>query len=267
MSHLDEPLRGGTGLDGSGAGIRAARRVIDLNADLGESFGPYRYGNDEELMPLITSANVACGFHAGDPHTMRLTVDLAHRHGVRIGAHMGLPDRLGFGRRTMEITGQEAYDYSLFQIAALGGFLRRDGIRMHHVKPHGALYMMASADAELADGIARAVADYDMGLLLYALPGSELALAGARRGLQVVEEFFADRPYVGRDVVMFGWSYEQIGSPQSAVERMRAMLHDPSFSSVGTVCVHSDTVDAPAIMAALRTSLENDPGIALNDGS
>lgn len=238
------------------------QRTIDLNADLGESYGPYRYGNDEELMPLITSANVACGFHAGDPNTMRRAVDLAHHHGVRIGAHMGLPDRLGFGRRTMQISSDDAYDYSIYQIAALGGFLRRDGIPMHHVKPHGALYMMAAENAELADGIARAVADYDRELLVYALPESELALASAQLGVQVVGEFFADRPYSGRDVRMFDWNYEDIGSPSDAADRVGEMLRDPAFAKVGTVCVHSDTNSASAIMAAVRLEIAQGATIA-----
>jgi UPF0271 protein len=245
------------------AGRTFTTRTIDLNADLGESYGPYRYGNDEAMMPLITSANVACGFHAGDPHTMREAVERAQEHGVQIGAHMGLPDRLGFGRRAMTITGEEAYEYSLFQIAALEGFLRPAGIRMQHVKPHGALYMMASHNDDLAEGIARAVADFDSTLSLYALPDSALASAATRYGLSVVEEFFADRPYAGREVVMFDWSYEQIGRPADAAQRVSRMLDDEHFAGVGTVCVHSDTADAPAIMAAVRSLILSRENVSL----
>jgi UPF0271 protein len=136
------------------------RRRLNLNADLGESFGWYRYGVDADLMGLITSANIACGFHAGDSTTMRTTVDLPAEHGVRIGAHMGLPDRMGFGRREMQISAEDAYDYSLHQIGALDGFVRRRGIALSHIKPHGALYMMAARDGAIAYGIARAARDF-----------------------------------------------------------------------------------------------------------
>lgn len=232
-----------------------SERVLDLNADLGESFGLYRYGHDEQLMPMITSANVACGFHAGDPRTLREAVELALANGVSIGAHTGLPDRLGFGRRAMQIDPQDAYDYALYQIAACDGFVRAQGARLRHVKPHGALYMMASADEDLADGIARAVVDADPELAVYALPGSALDRAATARGLGVVREFFADRPYDGTEVVMFGWTPDDIGGPADAADRIDAMLDDRAFDGVGTVCVHSDTVGAPAIAEAVGARL------------
>ncbi|MFL2000117.1 LamB/YcsF family protein [Microbacterium sp. A1-JK] len=228
---------------------------MDINADLGESFGAYRYGHDSELMPLITSANIACGFHAGDPATMRRAVQSAVEHGVAIGAHVGLPDRLGFGRREMAITADDAYDYSLYQLAALDGFVRAAGARMRHVKPHGALYMMAAERPELAAAISAAVRDFDSSLALYALPGSHADLAAVDAGLTVLREFFADRPYEGTDVVMFGWSYEQLGGAQGAAERVSRMLADPAFDTVQTVCVHSDTVDAPALARSVRGAL------------
>lgn len=231
-------------------------RQLDLNADLGESFGVYRYGADEALMPLITSANVACGFHAGDPRVMAASVRLAHDHGVRIGAHIGLPDREGFGRRELAVSPADAHALTLYQLGALDAFLRRDRIQMQHVKPHGALYMMASRDPELADAVAGGIADFDPGLLLYALPGSALAKAGLVRQLAVVGEFFADRPYDGSDVIMFGWTAEHIGSPADAADRVGGMLTDPEFDDVGTICVHSDTPDAPRIAAAVRDRLE-----------
>jgi UPF0271 protein len=233
-------------------------RTIDLNADLGESYGAYRYGADEAMMSLITSANIACGFHAGDPLVIQSSVRLAHEHGVRIGAHVGLPDRLGFGRREMNISAADAYAYTVYQLGALDGFLRSDHIPMTHVKPHGALYTMATDNAELAEGIARAVSDFDPGLALYALPGSALAKAGAAYRLTVVGEFFADRPYDGDDVVMFGWDYEQLGSPADAADRVTTMLADPRFDAVSTICVHSDTRDAPHIMSTVRGRLIDD---------
>ncbi|RXZ70304.1 5-oxoprolinase subunit PxpA [Agromyces albus] len=231
-------------------------RRIDLNADLGESFGIYRYGNDDALMPIITSANIACGFHAGDAATMRASVARALELGLAVGAHIGLPDRLGFGRRNLAISAQDAYDYSVYQIGALEGFVRAAGGRLRHVKPHGALYMMASEQRNLAMGIVRAVADVDRSLAVYALPGSELAIAAAEDGLAVRPEFFVDRPYRGAEVVMFGWSYAELGSPADAVRRVDEMLGSPGFGAIETLCVHSDTDDAPAIAAAVRAALE-----------
>lgn len=232
-------------------------RRVDINADLGESFGAYRYGSDAELMPFITSANVACGFHAGDPASMREAVQSAVEHGVAIGAHVGLPDRLGFGRRDINISAADAYDYSLYQLAALDGFVRAAGTRMHHVKPHGALYMMAAKRIDLARAISSAVRDFDSSLAMYVLPGSHAERAAHDAGLAVRREFFADRPYEGTDVVMFGWTYEQLGGAEGAASRVARMLVEPAFDSIETVCVHSDTVDAPEIARAVSAALRN----------
>jgi UPF0271 protein len=231
------------------------RTGIDLNADLGESYGAYTYGADEAMMPLITSANIACGFHAGDPLVIQAAVQSAYEHGVRIGAHVGLPDPLGFGRRELQISPADAYAYTLYQLGALDGFLRRDGITMQHVKPHGALYMMAAGNADLAEAIARAVADFDPGLAIYTLPDSALAKAAVAVDLPVVGEYFADRPYQDTTVSMFGWTYEQLGTPTDAADRVTAMLTDPRFADVSTICVHSDTHEGPAILAAVRDRL------------
>lgn len=228
---------------------------LDLNADLGESYGWYRYGVDTELMGLISSANIACGFHAGDSRTMRTTVELAAAHDVRIGAHMGLPDRLGFGRREIEISGDDAYDYTLHQMGALNAFAARSGVPLHHIKPHGALYMMAARDPEIADGIARAAHDHTPGVTVYAMPGTALAKAAGSYGLPVTGEFFADRPYVDGQVVMFGWTLEQIGSAEDTAERVRVMLGSASAADIGTVCVHTDTPNAVALLSAVRTML------------
>jgi len=225
---------------------------------MGESFGVYEYGADLDLMKVITSANVACGFHAGDPRTMRDAVARAIDHGVRIGAHVGLPDRLGFGRRFMQITPDDAYSYSLYQLAALDGFVDAAGGRMHHYKPHGALYMAACADADLAEALVRSVADHDPGLIVYTLPGSQVEIAARAKGLEVFPEFFADRPYREGEVVMFGWSDEDIGGPVGAAERVRQMLASPMVGIIKTVCVHSDTRGAPEIGAAVRKVLQGD---------
>ncbi|HEY0178669.1 MAG TPA: 5-oxoprolinase subunit PxpA, partial [Dokdonella sp.] len=168
---------------------------IDLNCDLGESFGAWTMGDDAAVMPYVSSANVACGMHAGDPDTMRRTVALAVRAGVALGAHVALPDLQGFGRREMRIGADEAYALTLYQIGALAAFARAAGARLRHVKPHGALYNMAARDAALADAIACAARDFDADLVLVGLAGSALPEAGRRAGLAVAHEAFADRRY------------------------------------------------------------------------
>jgi UPF0271 protein len=168
---------------------------IDLNCDLGESFGAYQMGMDEEILGFVTSANIACGFHAGDPSVMRRTVSLALQKGVKIGAHPGLPDLAGFGRRNMAISPQEAYDIVLYQIGALYAFVQAEGASMQHVKPHGALYNMAAKSPELSKAIAEAVYRIDPQLVLFGLAGSELVRAGETIGLQTAHEVFSDRTY------------------------------------------------------------------------
>lgn len=230
-------------------------RTFDLNCDLGESFGVYRYGADEAVMPLVTSANVACGAHAGDPRTMRTSVELAARHGVAVGAHVGLPDREGFGRRMIAVTPEEVHDLCLAQMGALSAFTRAAGVPLAHLKLHGALYMMAMDDAEPADAVCRAVLAFDAGLRVVALPASALASAARRHGLTLVEEFFADRPYRDGKVAMFGWTPDELGAPEAAGDRVERMLTDPTCSSVATICVHSDTPGAPALLRAVGERL------------
>jgi UPF0271 protein len=168
---------------------------IDLNCDLGEGFGVYKIGMTEEILDYITSANIACGFHAGDPSVMRKTVRLALEKGVKIGAHPGLPDLVGFGRRNMDISPQEAYDMVVYQLGALYAFILSEGADMHHVKPHGALYNMAARSKNLSEAIAEAIYKVNPGLILYGLSGSELVKAGEKIGLQTYHEVFADRTY------------------------------------------------------------------------
>lgn len=168
---------------------------IDMNCDLGESFGAYKIGNDEEVMKYITSANIACGFHAGDPNTMHKTIDLACRHNVAIGAHPGLPDLNGFGRREMNLTQREVYDLMVYQIGALQGFLKAADVPLHHVKPHGALYNMAAKNETIAEAIARAVEAVAPEAILYGLSGSGLIQAGKSHGLLTASEVFSDRTY------------------------------------------------------------------------
>ncbi|MFC4619232.1 LamB/YcsF family protein [Camelliibacillus cellulosilyticus] len=168
---------------------------IDLNGDMGESFGAYRIGADEQLLNFVTSANIACGFHAGDPKTMRQTVQMALDKDIGIGAHPGYPDLNGFGRRFMDFTPVEVYDLMTYQIGALDAFVRAEGGRMQHVKAHGALYNVAARDRRLADAIAKAVYRVNPELILYGLAGSELINAGKSIGLQTASEVFADRGY------------------------------------------------------------------------
>lgn len=239
---------------------------IDFNSDLGESFGLWERGADDALMPVITSANVACGFHAGDPNVMRATVEKARRHGVSIGAHPGLPDLLGFGRRHIEVTPAQVRDYILYQVGALGAFVRSAGLTLRHVKPHGALYTMVLEDGALARAVAEAVAEYDPTLPVYTLAGSEMAEAAHAAGLRVVSEFFADRPLRGDgSVVMFRWQEEFEATPDSVASRAvsvatRGVVQALDGREVAvraeTVCVHSDTPRAGAIGPAVRLALE-----------
>ena len=170
-------------------------KTVDLNCDMGESFGAWTLGNDAALMPFITSANVACGFHAGDPAVMKATVRAALRHNVAIGAHPGLPDLAGFGRRNLDISPAEAFDMTVYQLGALQAVARAEGGRLHHLKPHGALYNMAATNAALAEALAEAVYRVQPELLLYGLASSELTKAGEKLGLRTAHEVFADRTY------------------------------------------------------------------------
>lgn len=234
------------------------QKNIDINCDLGESFGLYRYGADKEVMPLIRSANVACGFHAGDPHVIRETVELASSYGVRIGAHIGFPDRLGFGRREIKVAPQDVYDYIIYQLGALDGFLKIAGVPMSHIKLHGALYMMACEHRDISIETVRAVKDYNPNLEIYALPYSELAKQGNLEGLKVVNEFFADRPYDKSGVKMFGWTLGEIGSPNKIADNVLNVLEEDLVNGkeIDTICVHGDTPNAPSILAVIREKLE-----------
>ncbi|MGE0041122.1 MAG: LamB/YcsF family protein [Vicinamibacterales bacterium] len=239
---------------------------IDLNSDLGEAFGPWPMGNDEALMTAITSANVACGFHAGDPSVMRRTVALASRHGVALGAHPGFPDLVGFGRREMAATPAEVEDLVLYQVSALAGIAGAAGRRLQHVKAHGALYNMACRDRALADALARAVAAADPGLILFGLPGSALLEAGRAAGLAVAAEAFADRAYEPDGSLA---SRRNPGSvihdPDTVVARVVRMARDHEVIATDgsvirfeadTICLHGDTAGAAALAGQIRRGLE-----------
>ena len=239
---------------------------VDLNCDLGESFGRYRLGEQEEILKYVTSANVACGFHAGDPTVMRETVELAIANGVQIGAHPGLPDLNGFGRREMNITPQEAYDMVVYQIGALQGFLTTKGVKMQHVKPHGALYNMASVNRPLADAIAKAVYDVSPNLILFGLASSELTAAGEAIGLQTVHEVFADRTYQADGTLTSRKQDNALITDETvAIAQVVKMVKDGSVTSVqGTevalkaesICIHGDGAHAVEFAKRARTELE-----------
>ncbi len=247
--------------------------TIDLNGDLGEGFGVYRLGDDAALLDVVTSANVACGFHAGDPATMRRTVQLALEKGVAVGAHPGLPDLLGFGRRVVEITPQEAYDLTLYQIGALDAFVRAAGSMLRHVKPHGALYNMAARDGALARAIANAVSCFNPKLVLVGLAGSELIRAGEACGLPTASEVFADRNYEA-DGSLTPRSHPDalVSDAEQAAERVVTMVQRGRVISrqgtevtlrAETVCIHSDSPHAVALARRIRQRLE-DAGIAVH---
>jgi UPF0271 protein len=239
---------------------------IDINSDVGEAFGAYHIGHDAGLMKSITSANVAAGFHAGDPSVLRETIRRAKAHGVAVGAHPGFPDLVGFGRRELNVTAKEAEDLVLYQVAAVAGVASAEGVRIQHVKPHGALFNMAVTNAELAGAIARAVAAFDPALLLFGLPGSEILKAGRSAGLRTAAEVFADRAYEPDGSLA---SRRKPGSvihdPAAVVARAIKMAKDRSVVAIDgsvvpleadTMCVHGDTPGSDDLAAKIRAGLE-----------
>jgi len=240
---------------------------VDLNCDMGESFGAYRIGADEDVFPYITSANVACGFHGGDPTVMRTTLASARESDVAIGAHPGFPDLIGFGRRNIDATADEVYDLVVYQIGALLGFANAAGMHMQHVKPHGALYNMAVAKPQLAAAIARAVRDVDRGLVLFGLPGSHLISEGESAGLRTASEAFADRNYMSDGTLVSRRRPDaHIDDASEALTRAIRMVRDgtvtpvdgpPISIRVDTICIHGDGPHAAEFAQQLRTGFEN----------
>jgi UPF0271 protein len=232
-------------------------KTIDLNCDLGEGMAA-----DAALMPLITSANIAAGFHAGDPGTIRATVQLAVAHGVAIGAHPSLPDRAGFGRRPLPVTPEQVYDLVLYQAGAVAAFARAAGARLHHVKAHGALYNLAGRDAALADGLARAARE--LGVLLYAQAGTVMVAAAEAVGVTAVGEVFADRTYEADGTLtprtlagaLISDERAAVAQALGLVESGRVRTRDGVDLAItaGTVCIHGDQPDAVAFATALRAA-------------
>ena len=227
---------------------------VDLNSDLGESFGRYTLGEQKEILKYVTSANIACGFHAGDPTVMRETVKLAIDNQVKIGAHPGLPDLNGFGRRDMKITPQEGYDMVVYQIGALQAFLAIHNEKMQHVKPHGALYQMASKDQLLAEAIAQAVYDVSPSLVLFGLASSELTKAGEKVGLRTAHEVFSDRTYQSDGTLTSRSEADALitSEEQSAAQVVKMVIEGKVTSQqntevplrADTICIHGDGENA-----------------------
>ncbi len=246
--------------------------AIDLNCDAGEAFGPWQMGEDATLIPLMTSVNIACGAHAGDPLVMRRTLELAARHGVAAGAHPGYPDLQGFGRRALPMPPDEVEVWVLAQIGALSAIARSLGITLRHVKPHGALYNTAADDAALARAIARAVAACDPALVLVARAGSAMVAIGRAAGLRVAEEAFVDRGYDAQGRLLpRGSAGSMLTAPADAAARAVALAegqpiraHDGTALTLhaDTLCFHSDTAGATGIAQVVRAALV-DAGVAL----
>ncbi|SHJ20424.1 UPF0271 protein [Dethiosulfatibacter aminovorans DSM 17477] len=241
--------------------------IIDLNSDLGESFGAYNLGMDSEILKFVSSVNIACGFHAGDPMVMDKTVEMALENNVKMGAHPGMPDLMGFGRRNMNISGDEARNYVIYQVGALKAFVEARGGKLAHVKPHGALYNMAAKDKILSEAIVKAVKSIDPNLVLFGLPGSETAKAAVEIGLEFKNEVFADRGYTDEGVLV---PRSQPGAfvkgAEYCADRIARMVQQGEVESVSgkivkikadTVCVHGDNDEALSFVKTLRQRLES----------
>jgi len=242
--------------------------AIDLNSDLGESFGAFKIGNDEEVLKYISSANIACGYHGGDHNVMFETVRLAKKYSVQIGAHPGFPDLAGFGRREMKLTPREIYHLMVYQIGALEAVCKTNGTNLVHVKPHGALYNMAAKNREMADSIAQAVFDLNPELVLFALAGSELTKAGQERGLLVAGEVFADRTYQPDGTLTSRQKPNaSIHDSEYAITRVIRMIKEGKVEAVDgtdktiqadTICVHGDDPQALEFVTKLKQAFQQE---------
>jgi UPF0271 protein len=241
---------------------------VDVNCDMGESYGVYEIGNDAALMPFISSANIACGFHAGDPTTIARTISLAKANKVAVGAHPGFPDLMGFGRREMQLTPEETRDYMIYQIGAIQAFATIAGVELQHVKPHGALYNMASKDGKLSKTLVEAVQSLGEDLIVFAPTRSELAKNAVKAGLRVAQEFFADRAYdPNGNLASRKEPKSVLTDPKIVAERaVRAITEKTvvttngavlSIGDVDTVCVHGDNASAPVLVRVLNKRLKN----------
>jgi len=239
---------------------------VDINCDMGESFGAYKLGLDEEVIKHITSANIACGYHAGDPIVMERTISLAKNHNVSVGAHPGFPDLVGFGRRSMELTSREVRNDLIYQVGALSAFAQIEGLSLQHVKPHGQLYNLAAKDEHMARAICEAILALGKNLILVALSGSEMAEIASKSGLKVAREAFADRAY-HRDGSLVSRKREGsvIHDPERVAERVIRIVKEGKVQSIegdfidleiDSICFHGDTPGAVQLAATVRRNLE-----------
>lgn len=241
------------------------KRFVDLNSDLGESFGAYKIGLDEEVLKYVSSANIACGWHAGDPIVMRKTVEAAYKNGVGIGAHPGFPDIMGFGRRNMAVSPEEAKQYTIYQLGALCGFAKAVGAKIQHVKPHGAMYNMAAKDSKLAMAIIEGIWEVDRDLIVLGLAGSEMINAAKERGLKVANEVFADRAY-NSDGTLVARSLpgSMIHDKKIAISRVIRMVTEGKVTAINgedidikadSICVHGDNPEAIEFVRLIKEEL------------
>lgn len=241
---------------------------VDLNSDLGESFGHYVIGRDEEVLDYISSANVACGYHASDPVVMDRTVKLAKAKGVRVGAHPGFPDLMGFGRRNMDVSPAEVKAYTLYQVGALWAFCKANGVKMQHVKPHGAMYNMAAKDYAMSRAICEAIQEIDPTLIVMGLSGGELVRAAKDMGLPTALEVFADRAYE-EDGSLVNRRKEgaMITDEEEAIQRVVRMVKEGKVTAItgkdidikaDSICVHGDGEKALAFVRRIRKTLEEE---------
>ena len=244
-----------------------AMNKIDLNSDMGESFGKYKLGNDEEIMKNVSSANIACGFHAGDPHVLKYTIKLAKETGTAVGAHPGLPDLIGFGRRSMDVSPDELYDYCVYQIGAVQAFCKSVGVDMQHVKCHGILEMMTTQRPELAEAIAAAIKDIDPNLLYMTIAGTRLYQTCKAAGLRVAGEAYGDRAY-NEDGTLVSRKLPNsvLTDPATVVERITQFIETgtmPTYEGgavkidAQSICMHGDTPGAAELVKALREKLDS----------
>ncbi|OEL02226.1 5-oxoprolinase subunit PxpA [Staphylococcus casei] len=241
---------------------------VDLNCDLGEAFGNYSFGGDEQIIPLITSANVACGFHAGDQHVMNQTIKLAKEHDIGIGAHPGLPDLQGFGRRNMDLSPDEIYDIVIYQLGALSGFCKIHNVKINHVKPHGALYQMGARDKDIAHAIAQAVYDFDASLYYVGLSNTLLISEAKNIGLKTASEVFADRRYEDDGQLVSRKADDAlITDTNEAIAQVVKMVKSKSVTTknnreidieADTICVHGDGEHALEFVSEIKERLSKE---------
>lgn len=247
---------------------------VDLNSDLGESFGNYTIGMDEEILKFVSSANVACGWHAGDPMVMEKTVALAKEFGTAVGAHPGFPDLMGFGRRNMAVTPEEAKTYVKYQLGALQAFAKAHGVKIQHVKPHGALYNMAAVDEKLAKAMCEAVYEVDKDIIFMGLAGSKMITAAEETGLKAASEVFADRAYNDDGTLV---SRKLLGAvikdKDLAIQRVVRMVKEGKVESINgkdidikadSICVHGDNPKALEFVKNIRETLEKE-GVTISN--